>query len=149
MRHTVTALAVTAVLALGLPAIAQSTTTDQSQGQQIHQTQMSIETHLKAAGYDMMQARQMMQDKKNAQTAREHLTSARQHIQMAQDEAPATMTNDIRRIATSIDQASTVARTDVTKARAQVAKADQELQRLIKMHEVKGGASKMNDSGTK
>src|SRR4051812_16492037 len=105
MRHTVTALAMTVVLSLGLPAIAQSTTTDQAQGQQTQQTQMSVETHLKAAGYDMMQARQMIQGK-DPQMARQHLISARQHIQMAQDEAPTTMTSDIRKIANSIDQAS-------------------------------------------
>ena len=140
MRHTATAFALMATLALGLPAMAQADPdqppVEQAQRDPAVQSQIPVETHLKAAGYDIMQARQMMQAK-NDKMAKQHIESARAHIKMAEDEAPANMTNDIRKIATTLEQATTAARTDTAKARQQVAKADQDLQKLIKQNEPK------------
>jgi hypothetical protein len=62
------------------------------------------------------------------------MTSARSHIKMAEEGAPTSVANQIRKIETQLEQAEKVARTDMNKAGQQVAKADNELKALIKQH---------------
>jgi hypothetical protein len=148
MRQTTTAVVTMMVLGLGLPALAESHADKAKPGQatssQMTTTEkMAMESHLKAAGYDLMQARQMIQTKDSKMT-QEHLNSARQHIQMAESSAKDknTIAGQIRRIETSLEMAERVARTDMTKAGQQVAQATVDLQKLIKEHSIQGKPSR-------
>jgi hypothetical protein len=147
MRQTTTALMIMAALALATPALAAdkpgaplkpAQAGHSSTMTETDKEKMAVESHLKAAGYDIMQARQMIQSK-DSKMAQEMLTSARSHMQMAQDAAPDTVAGQIRRIEATIEQAERMARTDMGKAGQQVAQVNSDLQKLIKQESVHGG----------
>lgn len=139
MRDTMTALAVIAVLGSGLPAWAQAAGERES-GRQTGVEQRHAEgdiagTHLKAAGYDLIQAQAAMKGK-DKQVIRQHLMRAREEMSRAEGEATGAMADEIRRISTSLEKAETTVTRDMERARQDVTRADSELNALIRRHEL-------------
>lgn len=139
MRHLATTLVLTAMIGMALPATAQ--TTEQRTRHEAETAVMMTESHMKAAGYDVMMAKQAIQakDQKMAKhylnSANAHLRAAENDVQTARGGMPQNMEGDLRRVSTAIGKAEADLGRDMNRAGTEVTRIDNDLRQMIRRHD--------------
>lgn len=132
MRHLATTLMLTAMIGMALPATAQ--TTEQRTRHEAETAVMMTESHMKAAGYDMMMAKQAIQAK-DQKMAKHYLNSANAHLRAARGGMPQTLEGDLRRVSTAIGKAEADIGRDMTRVGTEVTRIDNDLRQMIRRHD--------------